>query len=437
MAYFDRYGADITDEAIACTESVTINATTYYRGRAAQLAALSVLGSTSPTYGVWTAASMGGTRLTVVAAPGVPASSSEIAWDCVAGWLYSTISRTVYGRYRAHGTFSPTTTDVAAKQPLDATLTALAGVTTAADKLIYATGSDTFSTTDLPEFGRTLIANASAADARTDLGLGTMAVEATGDWLSKAGNLSGLASAATSRTNLGLGSGDSPTFDAPTVDRLKVGAGTLASPAINGGVANAATGINLPAANQVGLVCNAVQRLLATTSGVDVVGQLTASAGSASAPAYAFASDINTGMYQYAADQIGFAQNGANVAYFDTSGRLNLPNVLLLSSAVRAPSGSAAAPSFTYGAENSTGHYRIGASQVGLSLGGTLRHSWDASGWYFGAIGTTIGARFGSGSPEGVVSAPVGSTYHRSDGGAATSYYVKESGTGNTGWVAK
>lgn len=43
----------------------------------------------------------------------------------------------------------------------------------------------------------------------------------------------------------------------------------------------------------------------------------------------------------------------------------------------------------------------------------------------------------GSGTPEGVVTAPVGSTYRRTNGGAGTSFYVKESGTGNTGWVAK
>ncbi|HVL65729.1 MAG TPA: hypothetical protein VM364_00575 [Vicinamibacterales bacterium] len=46
--------------------------------------------------------------------------------------------------------------------------------------------------------------------------------------------------------------------------------------------------------------------------------------------------------------------------------------------------------------------------------------------------------RVGSGSPEGAVTAPVGAIYHRTDGGAGTSLYVKESGTGtNTGWVAK
>ena len=43
----------------------------------------------------------------------------------------------------------------------------------------------------------------------------------------------------------------------------------------------------------------------------------------------------------------------------------------------------------------------------------------------------------GVGSPEGVVTAPVGTLYTRSDGGTGTTLYVKESGTGNTGWVAK
>lgn len=43
----------------------------------------------------------------------------------------------------------------------------------------------------------------------------------------------------------------------------------------------------------------------------------------------------------------------------------------------------------------------------------------------------------GIGSPEGSVVAGIGSIYMRSDGGASTSIYVKESGTGATGWVAK
>jgi hypothetical protein len=42
----------------------------------------------------------------------------------------------------------------------------------------------------------------------------------------------------------------------------------------------------------------------------------------------------------------------------------------------------------------------------------------------------------GTGSPENVVAATVGSIYLRTDGGASTTLYVKESGTGNTGWRA-
>ena len=56
-------------------------------------------------------------------------------------------------------------------QQLDATLTALAGVTTASDKLIYATGVDAFATTDFSVFGRSLVAAGTSALARSALSL--------------------------------------------------------------------------------------------------------------------------------------------------------------------------------------------------------------------------------------------------------------------------
>jgi hypothetical protein len=43
----------------------------------------------------------------------------------------------------------------------------------------------------------------------------------------------------------------------------------------------------------------------------------------------------------------------------------------------------------------------------------------------------------GAGTPEAAVTAPVGSLFLRTDGGASTTLYVKTSGTGNTGWTAK
>lgn len=43
----------------------------------------------------------------------------------------------------------------------------------------------------------------------------------------------------------------------------------------------------------------------------------------------------------------------------------------------------------------------------------------------------------GVGSPEGVITAPVGSLYSNTLGGTNTTLYVKTSGTSNTGWTAK
>lgn len=52
-----------------------------------------------------------------------------------------------------------------------------------------------------------------------------------------------------------------------------------------------------------------------------------------------------------------------------------------------------------------------------------------------GSGGSTISS--GSGSPEGVVTAAIGSLFLNTAGGTSTTLYVKTSGTGNTGWTAK
>lgn len=51
--------------------------------------------------------------------------------------------------------------------------------------------------------------------------------------------------------------------------------------------------------------------------------------------------------------------------------------------------------------------------------------------------GTYIAAYTGSGSPEGVVAAKPGSMYINQGGGAGVTLWVKETGTGATGWAAK
>jgi len=57
-------------------------------------------------------------------------------------------------------------------QPLDAGLTSISGLTTAADKMPYTTASDTYAVTPLTSFARTLLDDADASTARATLGVG-------------------------------------------------------------------------------------------------------------------------------------------------------------------------------------------------------------------------------------------------------------------------
>ena len=67
-------------------------------------------------------------------------------------------------------------------QAYDAGLASIAGLTTAANKVIYTTASDTYAVADFTAFGRSLVDDADAAAARTTLGLGTAATSASTDF---------------------------------------------------------------------------------------------------------------------------------------------------------------------------------------------------------------------------------------------------------------
>ncbi len=65
-------------------------------------------------------------------------------------------------------------------QAYDATLQSISALGTAADKIMYTTGVDTWAETALTAFARTLLDDTTASAARTTLGLGTAAVVDTG-----------------------------------------------------------------------------------------------------------------------------------------------------------------------------------------------------------------------------------------------------------------
>ncbi len=75
--------------------------------------------------------------------------------------------------------------------------------------------------------------------------------------------------------------------------------------------------------------------------------------------------------------------------------------------------------------------------QVQNSAGTVLALITASGRIHLGATTAAPGIMSGTGTPEGAVAAPIGSLFLRTDGGAGTSLYVKESGTGNTGWVGK
>lgn len=88
---------------------------------------------------------------------------------------------------------------------------------------------------------------------------------------------------------------------------------------------------------------------------------------------------------------------------------------------------------------DSTGQLRP-AANLGYEFGASTRRIAQVWGYQINLGATSTDGVIilsGAGSPEGAVTANVGSLFLRNNGGAGTTFYVKESGTGNTGWVAK
>jgi hypothetical protein len=122
----------------------------------------------------------------------VNANNIDLATAGTAG-TYNGLTIDAYGRATAFS--SPTTLagyGITNGQPLDATLTALAGVTVAADELIYATGSDAFSTTSFTSFGRSLVDDVNASAARTTLGLGSISTQNASSVAITGGSIDGI-----------------------------------------------------------------------------------------------------------------------------------------------------------------------------------------------------------------------------------------------------
>ena len=199
-------------------------------------------------------------------------------------------------------------------------------------------------------------------------------------------------------------------------------------------------------------------------------GVVTVSAGTVSAPAITTTGDTNTGIFFSAADNINFVTGGVSRWWVDSGGTLQgLTNSIQLTGNLIGSYFFARGGYYAMGASDDVVWQRLAANHgvfarstnaQSMSVANTFTNSsnyealtidWSsnvarikptAAGT--GTVRTiqyyttsTVFWSSGSGSPESVVTAPVGSLYTRTDGGANTTLYVKESGAGNTGWIAK
>lgn len=113
--------------------------------------------------------------------------SGNMAVTTFTGFARSLLDDTDAAAMRATlGVYSTTESDTAltnglnTRQPLDATLTALAGLATGANQLAYSTGTDTFAQTPLTVFARSILDDADAVTVRGTIGADDAANLTTG-----------------------------------------------------------------------------------------------------------------------------------------------------------------------------------------------------------------------------------------------------------------
>ena len=110
-------------------------------------------------------------------------------------------------------------------------------------------------------------------------------------------------------------------------------------------------------------------KISGSSTSVGSFGFLRMPDGSASTPAYSFASDTNTGMFRPASDQIGWTLGGTQRLYLDANnlyGGTSTGMGMLRVAGV----GDATNAAFGFYGDNNTGMYRIAADRLGFTAGG-------------------------------------------------------------------
>jgi hypothetical protein len=194
-------------------------------------------------------------------------------------------------------------------QAYDAELAAIAGLTSAADRVPYFTGSGTAALATFTTAGRALVDDADASAQRTTLGLGTMATQASSSVSITGGSIAGI-------TDLAVADGGT---GASTAAGARANLGALGgvsddtSPTLGGDLD--VDGNQIISSGTLNLIGNDVYIEANTGSGtISLVGSAEGNTfipTSSSAP--------TNGMYLPAANTVGIAANSLNVVRFTSN----------------------------------------------------------------------------------------------------------------------
>jgi hypothetical protein len=162
--------------------------------------------------------------------------------------------------------------------------------------------------------------------------------------------------------------------------------------------------------------------------------------GTAALPSYTFQNDQDCGFYRVGANVVGAASAGNERWRWQDDRFTHLTDVILqnANSATNEKNWRCSVTGDAFLLSSLTDAQFFGANAVEVRRNGTAISSAAiiCPTIFIGATGS-LRITVGDNSPEGSIVANVGSLFLRTNGGAATALYVKESGSGNTGWVAK